>query len=64
MKKYFEEIYRENKFIQYRKGHKNKDGEEAPWVIISNKTGKVISSHTSKEKANSAFKAMMYYKTK
>ena len=48
--------------VQYRKGHKNSDGEDAPWTIVSCKTGKILSSHKSKEKAEEHLKQMEYYK--
>lgn len=48
--------------VCYRKGHKNSDGEEAPWVIVSCKNGKILSSHTSKKKAEEHLRQMEYYK--
>ena len=48
--------------VQYRKGHRNSKGEAAPWVIVSCQTGKVLSSHKSKEKAEEHLKQMEYYK--
>jgi hypothetical protein len=37
--------------IMYRKGHKNSDGENAEWCIVSHRTGRVISSHKTKSEA-------------
>ena len=48
--------------VQYRKGHKNSKGEDAPWVIVSCKTKKILSSHPSKEKADEHLQQMEYYK--
>ena len=48
--------------VQYRKGHKNSKGEDAPWVIVSCKTKKILSSHKSKEKADEHLQQMEYYK--
>lgn len=38
-------------YVTHVKGHKNSKGESAPWVIKSHDTGKVLSSHKSKEAA-------------
>lgn len=48
--------------VQYREGHKNSKGEEAPWIIVSCKTNKILSSHKSKEKAEEHLQQMEYYK--
>ena len=48
--------------VRYKKGHKNSKGEPAPWTIVSCKTGKILSSHKSKEKAEEHLKQMEYYK--
>jgi len=48
--------------VVYKKGHKNSKGESAPWTIVSCKTGKILSSHKSKEKAEEHLKQMEYYK--
>ena len=48
--------------VRYKKGHKNSKGEDAPWTIVSCKTGKILSSHKSKEKAEEHLKQMEYYK--
>jgi len=48
--------------VQYRKGHKNSKGEDAPWVIVSCKTKEILSSHPSKEKADKHLQQMEYYK--
>lgn len=51
-------IHVANKYIQEKPGHKNSEGKSAPWVIIQKGTGKILSSHTTKEKAEEAFEAM------
>jgi hypothetical protein len=50
--------------VEYRKGHKNSQGEDAPWVIVSCQTGKILSSHKSKEKAEEHLGQMEYFKHK
>ena len=49
-------------FIEHIEGHLNSKGEPAPWVIRSHETGKIISSHTSKEKAKKHLQQMHYFK--
>ena len=51
-------------YVRYQKGHKNSKGESCPWVIISHKTGKVLSSHKSKKAAQAHLRQMEYYKHK
>ena len=48
--------------VRYKKGHKNSKGELAPWTIVSHKTGKILSSHKSKKKAEEHLRQMEYYK--
>lgn len=48
--------------VQYREGNKNSKGEDAPWVIVSCKTKKKLSSHKSKEAAEKHLQQMEYYK--
>lgn len=50
--------------VCYEEGHKDSDGEDAPWVIKSCKTGKILSSHKSKEKAEEHLGQMEYFKHK
>jgi len=50
--------------VEYRKGHKDSQGEDAPWVIVSCKTGKILSSHKTKEKAEEHLGQMEYFKHK
>lgn len=45
-------------FVRYQEGHKNTRGESAPWVILSHKDGKVLSSHKTKEDAKKHLKDM------
>jgi hypothetical protein len=45
-------------FVVHMPGHKNSAGEEAPWVIKSHTTGKVLSSHKSRTAAKSQLKNM------
>jgi len=48
--------------VKYQKGHKNSKGEDAPWTIVSCKTGKILSSHKSKKAADEHLQQMEYYK--
>lgn len=48
--------------VKYREGHKNSKGEDAPWCIISHDTGKVISSHKSREAAEKHLKDIQMFK--
>lgn len=48
--------------VQYKKGHKNSKGEDAPWTIVSHETGKILSSHKTKKKAEEHLRQMEYYK--
>ena len=48
--------------VQYKKGHKNSKGEDAPWTIVSHETGKILSSHKTKKKAEEHLQQMEYYK--
>lgn len=48
--------------VQYRKGHKNSNGEDAPWIIVSCKTKEILSSHKSKKQADEHLQQMEYYK--
>lgn len=48
--------------VRYKKGHKNSKGEDAPWTIVSCKTGKVLSSHKSKGAAEEHLQQMEYFK--
>ena len=49
-------------YIKYLKGHKNSKDENSPWVIISHKTGKILSSHGSKEEAQKHLQMMHVFK--
>ena len=42
--------------IKHSPTHKNSKGDLAPWIIVSESTGKVISSHKTKEQALSHLK--------
>ena len=48
--------------VRYQKGHKNSKGEAAPWTIVSCKTGKVLSSHKTKDDAEEHLQQMEYFK--
>lgn len=50
--------------VKYVKGHKDSKGEEAPWTIVSHKTGEILSSHKSKKAAEEHLRQMEYYKHK
>jgi hypothetical protein len=47
------------KYIKHRPGHKDSEGNEAPWVVVQKGTGDILSSHPSKDAAIDGFKAMM-----
>lgn len=56
----FEDILLET--IVHVKGHKNSKGEEAPWVIKSHESGKIISSHKSKKEAKEHLRHIHIFK--
>lgn len=45
-------------YVKHMEGHRNSKGEEAPWVIVSHKTGKVLSSHKTKKDAENHLQHM------
>jgi hypothetical protein len=47
------------RYIHHRDGHKDSEGKDAPWVVTQKGTGKILSSHPSREMAIDSFKAMM-----
>ena len=49
-------------YVKRMPGHKNSKGEPAPWVIVSHKTGKVLSSHKTKEDAEEHLRHMHIFK--
>lgn len=49
-------------YVQKMEGHKNSKGEEAPWVIKSHETGKIISSHKSEKAAKKHLQNMHIHK--
>ena len=48
--------------VVFRKGHKNSKGEKAEWCIVSHETGKILSSHKSKDAAKSHLDDMRKFK--
>lgn len=48
--------------VVHKKGHKNSKGEKAEWCIVSHKTGKILSSHKSKEAAKAHLQQMHIFK--
>lgn len=48
--------------VKYKKGHKNSKGESAPWVIISETTGKILSSHKTRAEAKKHLRQMEIHK--
>ena len=48
--------------VEYREGHKNSKGEDAPWCIVSHENGRVISSHKSRSSAESHLKDIQMFK--
>lgn len=51
-----------NEYVKKIPGHKNSKGENAPWVIISHETKKIISSHKTKEDAKKHLQHMHIFK--
>jgi len=49
-------------YVKHIPGHKNSEGEIAPWVIISHTTNKIISSHKTKEDAKKHLQQMHIFK--
>jgi hypothetical protein len=45
-------------YIEFIKNHKNSKGENAPWVIKSHETHKILSSHKTKEEAKKHLQQM------
>lgn len=50
--------------VVYVKGHKDSNGNDAPWTIKSHETGEILSSHPTKEKAEEHLAQMHYFKHK
>ena len=48
--------------IRYIEGHKNSEGESAPWCIVSHENRRVISSHKSKSAAEKHLKDIQMFK--
>jgi len=48
-------------YIEHVEGHKNSKGEDAPWVIKSHETNKIISSHKTKAAAKKHLQQMHIY---
>ena len=51
-----------NETIEYKKGHKNSRGEDAPWVILDHKNGKVLVSFSKKDDAEAHLERMKHYR--
>ncbi len=51
-------------YVEHRPGHKNSQGEDAPWVVVSHTTGEVISSYKSQAAAEQGLKDMETFKNK
>lgn len=49
-------------YVKKVAGHRNSKGELAPWVIASHRTGKILSSHKTKEEAEEHLKHMHQFK--
>jgi len=49
-------------YVTHVKGHKNSNGEPAPWVIKSHDTGKIISSHKSEKDAKKHLRDIQIHK--
>lgn len=48
--------------IRKIEGHKNSDGENAPWCIVSHKNGKILSSHKSEAAAEKHLRDIQMFK--
>ena len=48
-------------YIQEIEGHEDSKGNNAPFVIKSHETGKILSSHPTREKAKEHLKQMHIY---
>ena len=48
-------------YIQEIEGHEASTGDKAPFVIKSHETGKILSSHPTREKAKEHLKQMHIY---
>ncbi len=57
-----ETAWKLNEYVQYIAGHKDSKGGEAPWVVKSHETGKILSSHTSQTKARQHLAQMEMHK--
>lgn len=57
-------MFKRKGYVQYLKGHKNSEGESAPWVIKDHKTGRILSSHATESAAKKHLKQMQYFKHK
>ena len=51
-------------YIQYIPHHRNFKGKFAPWVIRDEDTGKILSSHRTKQEAKKHLRNMKYFKRK
>lgn len=49
-------------YIAYCEGHKNSQGEEAPWCIKDHDSDSILSSYTSKEKAEEGLRNIHIHK--
>lgn len=49
-------------YIVYIKGHKNSKGEDAPYVIKSHTTHKILSSHKTEKEAKEYLQQMHIFK--
>lgn len=49
-------------YVAHVPGHKNSQGEDAPWVIKSHGTGEILTSYKSKAAAESGLQNMEIHK--
>jgi hypothetical protein len=51
-------------FIKKIPGHKNSEGEEAPWCILKHETGKILRSYKTKAEAKNGLKLMHIFSSR
>lgn len=49
-------------YVKYVEGHKNSQGEKAPWCVLEHDTGKILSSFKTEEEATSQLRNMHIHK--
>lgn len=47
--------------VEYRKGHKDSRGNDAPWCVVSHRTKKVLASYPTKGEAEKRLKEIQRF---